>query len=61
MASSRTKSKHTYCVNYSSQDGRNYGIIAVGYCISEAQALNKAKGQIMRSNPNAKDYVFAIA
>jgi hypothetical protein len=61
MAFIRTKVKHTYYVNYSSPDGKSYGIIAVSYCGSEAQALSKAKNQVMRTNPKAEEYRFAIA
>lgn len=61
MAFSRTKVKHTYYVNYSSADGKNYGIIAVSYCRNEAHALTRAKSEICRTNPKADEYRFAIA
>lgn len=61
MAFSRTKVKHTYYVNYSSSDGRNYGVMAVSYCNSEEQALTRARQELLRTNPNASEYRFAIA
>lgn len=61
MAFRKTKMNNTYYVNYSSNDGRSYGVMAVCYCKSETQALAKAKDELKRTNPKADEYRFAVA
>lgn len=61
MASHRTQVKHTYFVNYSSADGRTYGVIAVSYCKNESHALTRAKEELRRTNPKASEFKFAVA
>jgi len=59
MYNRKNLGKDTYLVKYSSNDGRTYGVMAVGYCNDEQQAISKSKKDLMRTNPKAADFNFA--